>query len=246
MIVRMGLFRRKPELTVEDFARHWRETHGALVRDTFGTLEAYIQNLVTDKTQKGIAYERSDLEIDAISQLFFPTLTAMRGSVNEENLKRLQEDEANFLTDLMVATAFQNTVIPVQKDAKRVKRMSLLKRKPGISTEEFQGQWFNDHAALVKRLPGLLGYRQNIIIDWQTNRFSDGSDSGELALDGIVELWFEDEAAIERGFKSAQGQTAMMHAKEFLGQISTYVVNPVEIIPEREISRQMTLRAGGL
>lgn len=161
----------------------------------------------------------------------------MRRSVNAENLKDLQADEQNFLTDLVVATAFQNTVVPVRKAEKKVKRMSLLKRRPGISREEFQDQWFNDHSSLVKRLPGLLGYRQNIIIDWQPNRFADDGPEGETGLDGVVELWFEDEAAIERGFQSAQGQTAMTHAKEFLGQISTYVVNPVEIIPEREISR---------
>ncbi len=238
MIVRMGLFRRKLELSSEAFARHWRETHGALVKATFGTLEAYVQNEVTDRRQKGIAYERSDLEVDGISQLYFSSLAAMRQSVNAENLKKLQADEANFLTDLVVATAFQNTIVPVPRASKKVKRMSLLKRKPGISVEEFQDQWFNDHAALVKRLPGLLGYRQNIIIDWQTDRFSDSSVESGLGLDGVVELWFEDEAAIERGFQSPQGQTAMMHAKEFLGQISTYVVNPVEIIPEPTISRQ--------
>lgn len=54
MIVRMGLFRRRPELSTVEFEKHWRETHGSLVKKTFGTLEAYVQNLVTDRTQRAL------------------------------------------------------------------------------------------------------------------------------------------------------------------------------------------------
>ncbi|MBB3386182.1 MULTISPECIES: EthD domain-containing protein [unclassified Rhizobium] len=237
MIVRMGLFRRKPELSVQEFKSYWRGKHGTLVKNSLKTLEAYVQNIITDRSQKGIDYDRGSLELDGMSQLFFPTLAAMRRSIDTDTLQKLMADEDNFLKDLIVVTALQNTILPVERSANRVKRMSLLKRRSGITAEEFQDQWFNHHTPLVKRLPGLLGYRQNLVIDWQADRFSDATISDAIGLDGIVELWFEDEASIEHAFQSAQGRTAMMHAKEFIGEISTFVVEPFEIIPEREISR---------
>ena len=97
---------------------------------------------------------------------------------------------------------------------------------------EFQRQWFNEHSYLVKRIPGLLGYRQNLVLDRQKSRNDDADDGMDVGIDGIVELWFEDVDAIERGFRSDRGRTTMMHAQEFISEISTFMVDTTEVIPE--------------
>jgi EthD domain len=61
---------------------------------------------------------------------------------------------------------------------------------------------------------------------------ADADDGMSLGIDGIVELWFEDVDAIERGFRSDRGRTTMMHAQEFISEISTFMVDATEIIPE--------------
>ena len=43
--------------------------------------------------------------------------------------------------------------------------MSTLKRRPDVSSEEFQREWFDVHSVLVKRLPEVKGYTQNFIFD---------------------------------------------------------------------------------
>jgi uncharacterized protein (TIGR02118 family) len=104
--------------------------------------------------------------------------------------------------------------------------MSLLRKRPDVSSEVFKDEWFNLHALLVRRLPGVLGYRQNLVLD--------GADEdGERVVDGIVELWFESLESIEGAFTSPRGITTMTHAKEFIAQINTYVVQPTVIVPER-------------
>jgi uncharacterized protein (TIGR02118 family) len=237
MIVRMGLFRKKADLSTDQFAEHWRERHGPLVKSSVRALDGYIQNLVVDRTQKGMDYQRADFEVDAISQLFFKSLSSMRRSVSGAVLDELKADEERFMEGLVVMTAVQNTVFAPTRSGKCMKRMSLIKKREDMSSEEFQHQWFDVHSVLVKRLPGLLGYRQNLTIDWQVDRYSDESADAPFGVDGVVELWFEDGPAIVRAFRSPAGATAMSHAQEFLGQVSTYVVDPVGIVPEGDLSR---------
>ena len=232
MIVRMGLITKKPGLPDLEFERRWREGHGAIVRKAVPGLIGYLQNLIVDRSQKGIDYKRGAVEVDGISQLFFSDLAAMRGSVDAQALKTLADDEAHFVGDLILLTAVQNTVVAPPTKGRFVKRMSLLRKRPDVSLEEFQAQWFGMHAVLVQRIPGLLGYRQNLVIDRRKNRFADDEDAAQIPIDGVVELWFEDNDAIDRGFGSPRGKTTMMHAAEFLGEISTYMVQTTAIIPE--------------
>lgn len=65
-----------------------------------------------------------------------------------------------------------------------VKVMALLKRKEGITFEEFSRYWRERHAPLVlKTLPGLRRYVQNHAL-----RLS----KGEPPFDGVAEIWLDD------------------------------------------------------
>jgi uncharacterized protein (TIGR02118 family) len=91
-----------------------------------------------------------------------------------------------------------------------VKLISLNKRKPGVSREEFSRRWINEHAALASQLPGLRGYRLNLTIGPQS--------SGNLPdpiYDGIAELWWDSIEAMEEAFADGIGQLAVADADEF-------------------------------
>lgn len=65
-----------------------------------------------------------------------------------------------------------------------VKVISLLKRKDGLTQEEFSRYWEEKHGPLVIRVvPGLKGYIQN-----HPARLPGG---GEPQIDGVAELWFD-------------------------------------------------------
>ncbi|EUB99236.1 Ethyl tert-butyl ether degradation EthD [Rhizobium sp. CF080] len=232
MIVRFGLLTRRQDLTPEAFADYWRGTHAGIVKKHMPNLHGYLQNRVVDRTQKGIDYKRGSVEVDGLAQLFFPSLADIRGFGDEATLKALKEDEDQFLGGIAILTALQNTVVTPPTSGTFVKRMSFLRKRPDISIEQFQDEWFNMHSILVKRIPGLLGYRQNLVIDRQTDRFNAADTGAEVNVDGVVELWFESTDAIEKGFRSPRGITTMTHAQEFISEISTYMVEVTEIIPE--------------
>ena len=60
---------------------------------------------------------------------------------------------------------------------------SVIKRKPGLSVEEFQRYWLTVHGPMLK-LPFVKRYVQS-------HPLPQGYRKGDLPFDGLVELWFD-------------------------------------------------------
>ena len=91
-----------------------------------------------------------------------------------------------------------------------IKLIALLKRKPGLTREEFAQRWLNDHIKLSSKMPGLRGYRVNIAIDHQPD-----GDGVEPIYDGTAELWWDSVEAMEAAFDSQEGKIAGEDADQF-------------------------------
>jgi uncharacterized protein (TIGR02118 family) len=63
-----------------------------------------------------------------------------------------------------------------------IKRISLVRRREGMTREEFAAHWMGPHAEIVKQLPGLRGLRFGLVRSWTPP---------EAAWDGVGELWFD-------------------------------------------------------
>ncbi len=63
-----------------------------------------------------------------------------------------------------------------------VKRISLVRRREGMTPEEFAAHWMGPHAEIVKQLPGLRGLRFGVVRSWTP---------ADAAWDGVGELWFD-------------------------------------------------------
>jgi EthD domain len=100
--------------------------------------------------------------------------------------------------------------------------MSILKRRADVSSEKFASEWIDIHSFLVKRLPGVRGYTQNLIFD-RAYRRGKPATYAELAIDGIVELWFSDLDSMSAGFASDAGETLMTHATEFIARSQLFL-----------------------
>lgn len=86
------------------------------------------------------------------------------------------------------------------------KRMTLLRRRADQTPAAFQVHWSQVHAAFVLRLPGIRRYVQN---DIERARPA-------VEYNGIVELWFDDEAALRRAFASDAGRALPPDEANFL------------------------------
>jgi uncharacterized protein (TIGR02118 family) len=225
----MGLLEKRPDIDTNEFRKRWREGHGPVAKKLPG-LRRYHQNHVVDRAQRGITYTRGGLDFDGFSELWFDDMPSMRAAfANEGQVKELGEDEARFIGEMKLITAVQHVVIPKPAGVPLIKRMSTLKRRPDVSAEKFKEEWFDVHSVLVKRLPQVKGYTQNLIFDRSFGR-SKSARYEELPIDGIVELWFTDVDSLNAGFASDAGKTLMTHAAEFIAEISTFLVETHEVV----------------
>lgn len=222
MIVRSGLIRKKFDWSADEFRRYWRENHSKLASQLPGLLR-YEQNHVVDSVQRGISYLRGPEQLDGFSMLWFESEQAMRDAIATEAGQALVADENHFLGDLRIVAIDQVEVIPPATDRPLLKRMSLLRRLPDVSPEVFKHEWREEHAHLVKRVKGVRGYRQNLIVSREAPKGTPVGYDG-MPIDGIVELWFDDAASLDASFATPQGTTLMTHAREFIGEITTFLV----------------------
>lgn len=224
MTVRMGLIKKVPGWTDEEFRTYWRQQHGALAARAPG-LRGYWQNAVTDRLQRGIDFARGPWDLDGFSQLWFDDQKQADHAFGQSGLAGdLIADENRFIGQLHILTTRQSVVVPVAEAARGrlLKRMSILKRRPDVSEDDFRREW-TIHAGHVQKMPGVAGYRQNLVVARERTK---GQPCGydALPIDGIVEMWFESADTLNAAFSSAQGQVTMRHASIFIAEITAFVV----------------------
>ena len=225
MNVSMGLLRKKHDWSDERFRDYWRNTHGPLAARVLN-LREYWQNVVTDRLQRGIDFARGPWDFDGVSHLWFDDTKHAGHAFRDSGMATtLIADEGRFLDELHIVMARQDIVIPVPEDAARarlLKRISMLKRRPEISEDDFRREWIM-HRDMVRKMPGVSAYRQNVVLSRERVKGTP-CDYQALPIDGIVELWFETTGTLNAAFASPAGRTTMAHAKTFLSEITAFVV----------------------
>ncbi|WP_238367788.1 EthD domain-containing protein [Mesobacterium pallidum] len=217
MLTVMSLIQTRTELT----DRHVTDNAEAMRQAVAGVPGGGLFNRVIDRSQKGISYARGALDLDAIGQAEFPDISASMTAASSGAFNLSMGLPGPLVEAVHPIVCLRNTVIAPPKAG--LKRMSILRKRPDVSCEVFQDQWFNVHSFLVKRLPGITGYRQNLVLDGPRD------EVGHMMVDGMVELWFPDGATIDAAFGSDIGRTTMTHALEFIAEISTFLVEPVAL-----------------
>ena len=108
-----------------------------------------------------------------------------------------------------------------------IKTVGLLSRKPGWTHEQFVEHWVEIHAPLAHAVPGLRRYVQNHI---KGERRRADIETIELEIDGIAELWFDDQATLEAAARSPEMQALHADGATFIGRIKSYVVEEKTIV----------------
>jgi uncharacterized protein (TIGR02118 family) len=114
MIKVIGLLTRKPELTHEEFVRHWLEIHGPLAHAVPG-IRRYVQShIIATRTKSDI--QETDVEIDGIAELWYDDEVALARSASTPEMKRLTDDGALFIGRIKSYVVEEKQIIPVATD----------------------------------------------------------------------------------------------------------------------------------
>jgi uncharacterized protein (TIGR02118 family) len=108
-----------------------------------------------------------------------------------------------------------------------IKTVGLLTRKSGFTHEQFVKHWIEIHAPLARKVPGLRRYVQNHILGERTRA---DIEATAVEIDGIAELWFDDQAALETASRTPEMKALHADGALFIGRIKSYIVEEKIIV----------------
>lgn len=218
MISRFELLNKNDDLSMDEFKAKWHE-HAAVEMKT-ANLKELNHTYITDHNQDH-PLGRGPVEVDGYTERVFDDMYEMEqgvASVADELAESLKSFASG--NKVLVCAKKFDTVVPEElKGQKLIKRMSFLGLKEGVTMAQFQHEWWGLHSDLVRKMPGYVGYAQNLVID----RLVDGKrvPYSELPVAGVVEFWYKDEEGFKACFAGEEFKTTAAHGCTFLGSVTT-------------------------
>jgi len=111
-----------------------------------------------------------------------------------------------------------------------IKRISLLVRRPEFSRAEFNRYWRDVHGPLAKPVPNVIRYVQNHITDETHHPHLPAVDQ---SVDGVVEFWFEDRAAMDAAFATPEAKVMFADGAKFIASVTSFIVEEHTVIGGR-------------
>jgi uncharacterized protein (TIGR02118 family) len=106
-----------------------------------------------------------------------------------------------------------------------IRRLTLVRRNPRYTREEFAEHWLGRHARIAAELPGLRGYRINLTVE---------RDPG-VPWDGVAELWFDSVEAADAAFgEGPVAERLRRDTGELLAEWHPFFVEEHVIVEPRE------------
>ncbi|MEO0476906.1 MAG: EthD domain-containing protein [Planctomycetota bacterium] len=118
-----------------------------------------------------------------------------------------------------------------------IKLIMCLHRKAGISREQFQNYWQNNHGPFFMKNAAVMRckkYVQSHTLDSPLNEGMQQSRGMQAAFDGVAECWFESEADLMEAMGTAEfaelGQALLDDESTFIdhARSSAFIVREIE------------------
>lgn len=119
-----------------------------------------------------------------------------------------------------------------------IKLVFCLKRKEGMSREEFQSYWLDTHGPLVRERATALGCRRYVQVHTATTPLDDflrESRGAPEDFDGVAELWWDSVDELAAAGATPEGQVA---ARELLDDERNFIDHsrsPIWLADEHEL-----------
>jgi uncharacterized protein (TIGR02118 family) len=113
MIKSLSLLTRRPELSHEEFVRHWVEIHAPLAHAVPG-VRRYVQNHIAGERKRSDIPE-TEVAVDGIAELWYDDRAAMDRANASPEAKRLHDDGALFIGRIKSFIIEEKVIIPISE-----------------------------------------------------------------------------------------------------------------------------------
>lgn len=186
------LGKRNLALAPEEFPAAWKQ-HAVLSATVAKVATAVIGMAQCSRVLDNKVLPGASTDYDGVSVMIVTDPQTIFDSMNEpEHVALLLPDELRVFTDYVqkwTVTAKERLLHakPVERARNKVLVIAFMRRRPGLSKEEFDARWRGAHAKLVTGQPGFadiaLRYAQNAVY---------GECPPGYDYDGISEMWFDE------------------------------------------------------
>jgi len=181
MIKQVSFFKRRDDLSPEEFRDHWLNAHADVVRQLNGIVR-YVQNHALEP--------RSGF--DGIAEVWFEDIESMRNVVDTPELAAIRSDEENFIDLNTMGTVLTTEYLIKDREPPSAdqKMMALVKGLLVDDPETFQSEYRDQLGPLVAAVPGIDRYVQAHARPgiYRTGRTP--------AYDAIASVWFSEVEAL--------------------------------------------------
>jgi uncharacterized protein (TIGR02118 family) len=217
MIKMIFLCRRRPDITHARYAELVLQGHVPLAIRHHPAMRGYVVNVVAHTPPEWP-------ELDSVAELSFDALADYRERLYDspEGERIIQQDVAGFMggADAYVTTEHVQKAPPRGALGERtaaVKMVCPVRRRDGMTHDEFVAHWLGRHVPLgLRHHPGLIGYVTNVV---------DARLGGGEEWDGFGALYFRSmESLATEIFDSPEGERVIRDdMARFIGHTGAYV-----------------------
>jgi uncharacterized protein (TIGR02118 family) len=181
------LYRRRADIGHEQFLCHWRDIHAPLVA-AVPSIRRYVRDVV-------LPADGLPLRWHGAEELWLDDEQAADALMRDPQfVEGALADERNFIDTACVVRlrTIDHPVLsgePIAIDDSYPKRMTFLKRKPGMTREQLLEYWRHVHGPLAGSVPGVRRYVQSAVVP-------SGYAAAEPDFDGVAQIWLRDADAL--------------------------------------------------
>jgi uncharacterized protein (TIGR02118 family) len=188
MIAAISLMRRRPDISLAQFQRHWLHPHGTMTAELPGTRH-YVQHHPIDAPGTN-AYAR-ELAIDGMPELWFDDYDARRIAYTSPRIAECNVDSENFVGQVKRLVTTPEVVRAIGSTVGAATVLLLATGDPDT-------EWRDRTADRVLPLDGVTGYVRHTMLEQAA---APNSRIRELVLPiaGIAEITFGSEATMLAG-----------------------------------------------
>lgn len=209
MIAAISMMRRRADIGLAQFRRHWLDPHGVMTAELPG-VRHYVQSHCLDAP--GTNALARELAIDGFPELWFDSIEARRMAYTSLRIAECNIDSEHFVGSVSrLVTEPQIIVDRPAADAAKVVLVAIGPPDPG---------WSDRLHARVMPMEGLVGYVRHALLEQAAAPASKIAEL-EVQVAGIAAVTFETETALLRhgsalaGPDADAGRTAIYRVRDY-------------------------------
>ena len=228
MIKSFSFLTRKPGMTHEQFVRHWHDVHVPMSHDVPG-LRGYIVSTVVDQQSRADVPGFEMAPFDGLAQTWFDDLEGRARAGASPEGKRWHADGGLIIGNIRMFVTKEDVVVPLPAQRPPLKTLSVIKRRPELSPEQFDHHWRAIHAPMARDVPRLRGFALSGIIEEQF-RPDIQPFAMDGPLDGFAESWWDSRESRAEMVASDKGKSWFADGAKFIGAVRSILLSERVVI----------------